>query len=277
MTSINGNFRKPKVLLIDSVTYTRLSMDYTLTSAGYKVTAVKDYNEAMTVISSDVPDVVLLSLKNNDNNIMILRNLKEYFRLYLDVAKGIEPPVIVLTSDQNSRQAQELQYLGAAEILFKPLNIQELPIIINRTISNRKSSFVQEKKRILIFDGEARSQQLLESILAHELYYFDRSSSESETLVKLKNKKFDLVIFDISSIESDLISVLSKVREIDKDIFVITTSALEHQISENEIQTFNIKASFTKPIDAGELKRVVDNLLGNPKPVLNNNDSKGTS
>ncbi len=246
--------RQPKILIIDSLNYTRLGMDYALTNAGYKVFSAHNSQEAMKVIQSELPDAILLSLRSNDTDgINTLKELKEYFRLRLDIASGAEPPVIVLSAFRNSRQVLDLQYLGASIVLFRPINIHELPEIIDAIIANKHSSVLQEKRKILVFDAEIRSCTFLQSVLAHETYSFETSESEAETMAKIKNKRFDLIILDLSSFDSDYRQNLQKIKEIAGKVPIITTSAFGGQISEEQFNELGVFAHFTKPIN---IKRI---------------------
>lgn len=255
--------RQPKVLIIDSLNYTRIGMDYALTNAGYKVSTAHNSQEAMKIIQSELPDVILLSLRSNDaDGIDTLKELKEYFRLRLDIASGAEPPIIVLTAFTNSRQATDLQYLGASIVLFRPININDLPEIIDAVIANKHSSVLQEKRKILIFDAEQRSRSFLQSVLAHETYSFEMSESEAETMAKIKNKSFDLIILDLTSFDSDYKQVLQKIKEMTNDkVPIITISAFGGQISEEQFSEFGIFAHFTKPIDVSGFQSTVDRLM----------------
>lgn len=254
--------RQPKVLVIDSLNYTRLGMDCALTNAGYKVSTAHNSEEAMNIIQSELPDAILLSLRPNDaDGINTLKELKEYFRLRSDIASGAEPPIIILSSFRNSRQALDLQYLGASVVLFKPINIQGLPEIIDSVIANEHNSILQEKRKILIFDAEQRSQSFLQSVLAHETYDFEMSESEAETMTKIKNKRFDLIILDLSSFDNDFMEMLKRIKEMVDKVPIITTSVFGGQISKDQFSQLGIFAHFTKPINISELQSTVDRLV----------------
>jgi len=268
--------RQRKVLLIDEISYTRLGIDYALTNYGYKVNTARNEEEAMQSITSELPDVIILSLRYNDTNgINILKNMKEYFRLRLDIANKAEPPIIVMIASRNSKQAREIQYLGASLVLFKPINIQELPNIISSVIAKEHKPTHQERKKILIFDSETRSHQFIESVLACESYDFITSESEGETLAKMKKRSFDMAILDLSSFESDVLEALKAIREIAPEMPIITISAFGGQISEKEFENLKIVKHFTKPIDVVDFQNTVDELMGNiPTEAIDNTQNE---
>jgi DNA-binding response OmpR family regulator len=255
--------RQSKVLIIDEISYTRMGIDYALTNYGYKITSTRNNEEAIQNITTERPDVILLSIRSNDTNgLSTLKSLKEYFRLRLDIAQGAEPPIIALSASRNTKQVRELQYLGASIVLFKPINIQELPGIISSVISKGHKPASQERKKILIFDGELRSNQFIESVLAHEVYDFEKCESEAEATAKLRNRKFDLAILDVSSFESEITEVLEQIRGIIPEMPIITISAFDGQISTEDFEKLNIQKHFSKPINVTELQVNVDELMG---------------
>jgi DNA-binding response OmpR family regulator len=255
--------RQPKLLIIDEISYTRLSIDYALTSYGYKVINARNSIEAMQNIAAELPDVILLSLRSSDTSgINTIKSLKEYFRLRLDIAHGAEPPIIALIASRDTKEARDLQYLGASVVLFKPINIQELPGIISSVVSKEHKVTHQERKKILIFDGEVRSHQFIESVLVYETYDFETCESEAETIAKIRNRKFDLMILDISSFESEVIDALKRIRELASEIPIIIMSAFDGQVSAENLEGLNIQKHFTKPINVDELQVIADKLLG---------------
>jgi len=255
--------RQSKVLIIDEISYTRMGIDYALTNYGYKITSTRNNEEAIQNITTERPDVILLSIRSNDTNgLFTLKSLKEYFRLRLDIAQGAEPPIIALSASRNTKQIRELQYLGASVVLFKPINIQELPGVISSVISKGNKTTSQERKKILIFDGEIRSNQFIESVLAHEVYDFEKCESEAEATAKLRNRKFDLAILDVSSFESEITDALKQIREIVPEIPIIIVSAFEGQVSTEDLEKLNIQKHFSKPINVTELQVNVDELMG---------------
>ncbi|MBD3182237.1 hypothetical protein GF312_08095, partial [Candidatus Poribacteria bacterium] len=92
-----STLRKHKVLVVDEISYTRLMLDYTLTSAGYKVSTARNNSKAMQSVSNELPDLILYSVGSSDSdNTGPLKVLKDYFRLRKDIAQSAEPPIVIL-------------------------------------------------------------------------------------------------------------------------------------------------------------------------------------
>ncbi|MBK7025947.1 MAG: sigma-54-dependent Fis family transcriptional regulator [Polaromonas sp.] len=101
-----------------------------LTKAGYEVVSASSWAEAKVLLSDLAPALVLLDMQLPDSN-------------------GLEPlseiaktrPVVMLTAYGNIKQAVEAMRLGAANYLVKPVNLDELEMVIRRAIevNNLKS------------------------------------------------------------------------------------------------------------------------------------------
>ncbi len=254
--------RQQKILIIDEINYTRLMFDYALTSAGYKVSSARNSGEAMHSISVELPDVVLLSFRANDSGAMsILTVLKNYFRLRLDIAQGAEPPTIVLSGSRDTRQAQEAQSQGASEILFKPINMQQLLDSVRTTIENKQNIMPQTRKKVVIFDAETRSEKFLESILTCEMYDIEGTDSEEELIAKIRHGEFDLAIVDLASIKGGVVEVLERVNEVSDDCPVVAIATSTDRISEDELKELGIHIYLVKPLNVDVFRIEVDTLL----------------
>ncbi len=254
--------RRHKILIIDEIAYMRLMLEYALTSSGYKVATARNSSEAMQHISTELPDLILLSLRTADvSGGPILMALKDYFRLRLDIAQGAEPPIIVLSALRDPKQNREMQSLGVSMIIPKPINMQELLESVKLTITNRKQVVLQARRKIAIFDTETRSQQFLESILIHETYDIEAADSEAEFLARIKNRKFDLSIIDLASIESDIVGTLESVREMAERMPIVTIATAVDRIPEDKLKEIGIQAHFVKPLNVSAFRSEVDSLL----------------
>lgn len=260
--------RQQKVLVIDEANYTRLILDQILTGSGYKVVVTQDNGEAMQYIASELPDIILLSLRADDAmGMSTLRVLKDYFRLRLDIAQGAEPAIIILSNLKDTRQNREIQYVGVANVLFKPLSIHELLDTLKEVIDNKKQIVVHERQKIMILDSETRSQQFLQSVLAHDTYDIDFSDSEAEFLARIKHRKFDLSIIDMASLENGVIEALKTIMEIAEEMPIVTIATSADRVSHDDLKEIGVQVHFIKPLNIDVFRTEVDALLrASPEP-----------
>lgn len=253
--------RPQKLLIIDEVNYTRLVLSQVLSSKGYKVGTAQNSGEAMQSITAELPDVILLSLRSTDSAVSALRNLKDYFRLRLDVAQGAEPAIIILADLRDTRQTREVMSLGVSHSLARPVNIQELFDSVSSVISSNRTVSPEKRMNIIFIDSETRSQQFLESILTHEVYDIEAANSEAEFLENMKAKKYDLAIMDLSSFDDEMPEILANIGEIAKEMPVITIATSADQVSQDELKELGVHAHFIKPLHTDLFRAEVDTLL----------------
>lgn len=253
--------RPQKLLIIDEVNYTRFVLSQVLSSKGYKVGTAQNSGEAMQSITAELPDVILLSLRGTDSAVSALRNLKDYFRLRLDVAQGAEPAIIILSDLRDTRQTREVMSLGVSHSLARPVNIQELFNSVSSVISSNRTVSPEKRVNIIFIDSETRSQQFLESILTHEVYDIEAANSEAEFLENMKVKEYDLAIMDLSSFDGEMPEILANIGEIAKEMPVITIATSADQVSQDELKELGVHAHFIKPLHTDLFRAEVDTLL----------------
>jgi len=257
--------RQKKLLIIDVIDYPRLVLEHFLTSSGYKVFAARNGIEAVTQISTELPDLILISIRYGDCvGLSALKALKDYFRLRLDLAQRAELPVIILSAAGNSENTHDLMALGVSKVLSKPLNMQDLLNTIESSMQmENEIPRLRQKYKILILDSEVRALQLFVSILADDELYIDTVSSEREFWVKLNapGDKTDLCIINISSVDGEIMKLLKSIRETSDNTYILTISDGDHEIALDDMKLIGIQRNFTKPIDIQIFRDTVDELL----------------
>jgi DNA-binding NtrC family response regulator len=118
------------VLVVDDEAYVRDSLATLLRRRGFDVRAAGGYDEALGSGSLDGVDAVVTDLKMpGKDGTALLRRLSE-----------LEPrlPVIVLTGHGTVPSAVECLKLGAADYLLKPVDPDELLVVLERTMGRRE-------------------------------------------------------------------------------------------------------------------------------------------
>jgi DNA-binding response OmpR family regulator len=116
-----------------------------------------------------------------------------------------------------------------------------------------------ESKTILVVDDEQSIRILYKEELEEEGYTVITASDGDEALRKVKNARPDLITLDIRMPGMDGIEVLHRIREIDKEIPVIMSTAYGEYRDD-----FNVWASdayVIKTANLTELKETIRRLL----------------
>ncbi len=119
-----------KILIVDDDELLNNSLNAVLTRSGYEVVSVLKGEDAFQQILEFQPDVVLLDLYlGSMTGLDILRNLR---------AEKNETPVILITAFSDVNSAVSAIKLGSEDFVLKPLDLEQLEILINKTL-NRKN------------------------------------------------------------------------------------------------------------------------------------------
>jgi DNA-binding NtrC family response regulator len=121
---------KGKILVVDDEANARTALADILRSDGYAVETAGDGFKALGHLDDFAPDVVLTDLNMPGiDGVELLRKVKE---------RDAELPVVLMTAFGGVETAVSAMREGAADYLTKPLNTDELSIVLERTIERTK-------------------------------------------------------------------------------------------------------------------------------------------
>lgn len=112
------------LLIEDDKVFSQLLVDY-LSSKNYLINSAKSWREAKVFLNKNEPDLLLLDVQLPDAN-------------GLDLLIEIDPqiPTLVLTAFGSVQNAVTAMQRGADDYLMKPINIQELELVVERVLEN---------------------------------------------------------------------------------------------------------------------------------------------
>ena len=120
-----------RILVVEDDNATRRGMAQLLTGAGYEVTETASMTEALSLLSSDTPDLVITDLR-----------LAEFNGLYLAAVNPQRIPVIIVTGYADRGLEAEARELGA-DFLLKPVKPSQLLAVVERRlpVTDSRESF----------------------------------------------------------------------------------------------------------------------------------------
>ncbi|MBI4699513.1 MAG: sigma-54-dependent Fis family transcriptional regulator [Nitrospirae bacterium] len=125
---------KGKVFILDDDELILSMLSKVLKKEGYEVRAESRTEDVVKKMRAWSPDIVLLDIRlPNRTGIEILQDIK---------TDGLAAEVIMLTADDTAETAVKAMKLGAVDYLTKPFNIEEVKIVIDKTLE--KESLKQE-------------------------------------------------------------------------------------------------------------------------------------
>ena len=117
---------KPKILIVDDDEAHRQMLEAVLTTEGYDVSEAEDGREAVTSVEKTFFDLILMDIRmKHTDGISALKQIQEV---------GPHIPIVMMTAYASVSTAVETLKLGAHDYLTKPLNVDELKILIEKTL-----------------------------------------------------------------------------------------------------------------------------------------------
>src|SRR5262245_26348238 len=111
-----------RILVVEDDNATRRGMAQLLTGAGYEVAETASMTEAIRLLASDTPDLVITDLR-----------LAEFNGLYLAAVNPQRIPVIIVTGYADRGLETEARELGA-DFLLKPVKPSHLLAVVERRL-----------------------------------------------------------------------------------------------------------------------------------------------
>jgi DNA-binding NtrC family response regulator len=133
--------KKPGILLIDDDKNTANGLKKILLQDGYDTSCAYTGNEALNLIDTEHFDIVITDMKLPDiSGFSILEKVKK---------KDPDIPVIMITAFSSLQTAIDAMKKGADDYLTKPVNIEELELILKK---------IWEKQLLILQNKELRQQ-----------------------------------------------------------------------------------------------------------------------
>jgi len=119
-----------KILVVDDDKVTLWSLKEKLMREGFSVTEAVDGKTFAEALAKGIPELVLLDLQLPDTDgLTLLRTLRE---------EQPQLPVIMITGNTSARTAVEAMKLGAFDYVLKPIDFDELLILVNRALETAR-------------------------------------------------------------------------------------------------------------------------------------------
>lgn len=135
---------KPRILVIDDDNLVCISLKKALTRLDNEVEVCMDGNQAIHAIKTYDPDLILLDIYlTTHNGLELLKIIKN---------EGIDSPVIMITGYADVNIAVSAIKGGALDFLLKPIDMEQLQLVIEKAMENIKLKDEVNKLNTLLED-----------------------------------------------------------------------------------------------------------------------------
>jgi DNA-binding NtrC family response regulator len=165
---------KKRILLVDDEPRVRASLK-TVLEQMYDISEAADAAEGLEVFKRESPDLVLLDvILPGTDGLSVLQTLR---------AENRSVPVIMLTGTKSVKTAVDAMKLGAADYLSKPFDVEELRIVIDRTLNSQELEREVRQLRAQVVQRYAFHNLIGKSPSMQDIYAKIEQVADSRTTV----------------------------------------------------------------------------------------------
>jgi diguanylate cyclase (GGDEF)-like protein len=178
-----------KILVVDDEESVRHTLTELLQIRNFRVTATESAEQALKLLEQNAFDVVLSDLlMPRVDGIALAKTIKEM---------GLNVPVVVMTGYASIETAVESMKAGASDFITKPFNLDQITIVINRTLENKKLQQLAQEREY--FEHLSNTDGLTE--LYNHRYFQNILNIEVERERRYK-RPLSLLMIDIDNFKS---------------------------------------------------------------------------
>jgi putative two-component system response regulator len=182
MRLVNDNVSDARILIVDDELANIMLLESFLEQAGYtNFESVSDSRQVLPRFLAHPPDLVLLDVRMPYlDGFMVMQQLKHR------IAENTFLPIVILTADVTPATKQRALEEGAADFLFKPLDMSEVLLRIRNLLRTRFLHVeVQSQNQILEDRVRERTRELEEAHAAILHHTFELQEAQIETIHRL--------------------------------------------------------------------------------------------
>ena len=240
-------FAGRRVLVVDDEPVARTFAARVLESAGCRVDSVSDGHVALTRLSEQRYDLVLM-----DVQMPLLSGIETTRRLRATSGPNAAVPVLGLSSSADRSTRDEAVAAGMRELLLKPIVAGELVREVHQFLDGQRSPR-EATWRVLVVDDQIVSRRLAEAVLATQGARVRHAADGHEALTALARETFDLVLLDLYMPRLGGIETLIELQRRGDTTPVVVLSGSESSEEHRRALELGARTFVKKPLDRDEL------------------------
>jgi ligand-binding sensor domain-containing protein/signal transduction histidine kinase/DNA-binding response OmpR family regulator len=275
-----------RALVVDDNATNRKVLKQQLTQLGMNATCVDDAGAALKALEDGVNSAAQFDLAVLDYMMPGLDGF-ELGRRIVNDSRFKATRLVLLTSAQQIRSAEDFAALGFAAYLLKPVSQRNLRECLVRVMSvdgakwhertqpivlAERSEGIFDDRLILLAEDNLVNQKVGRQTLAKIGYKVDVVSNGAEAIAAWESGRYHLVLMDCQMPVMDGYQAAREIRLRERGtrhIPIIALTADAMQGTEQQCREAGMDDYLTKPLDRTRLGKTIDRHLGSAAPELN--------
>ena len=182
----------------------------------------------------------------------------------LDIIKKIRPnlpdtQIIAYSSLSNADLSEKVIKAGADNFIIEPFNQEELIQVLSSKRSKGDFHYKsQPKRKMLIVDDEIEILDIFIENFINDGYEVDTSTFAEETISKVKNNKYDLMLVDlVLPGRMNGLDLIQKIRNLLPNIFIIATSGFSGKEMTERVIHAGANSFISKPFEYQDINKII--------------------
>ena len=121
---------------------------------------------------------------------------------------------------------------------------------------------------VLVADSDIHALSNIVELIQRWGHHAEKSETAQDTLEKVEEKQFDLVLLDMSLPDMTAQDLIGKLKELRPDIGIVTMTGTSTNELEKDIRTLGIVYYMSKPVSENILKDILDHISAKKKNAL---------
>lgn len=231
------------ILVVDDLKSVRMTLGRVLEDEGHNVVLAEDGYQAIEAAKQTSFDIIFMDIKMPGiNGVQTFREVKKI---------NPQAAVIMMTAYSVEDLVREALEEGAYAVVYKPFDIENIVSIIESAL---------RKTLILIVDDRFADRETLKAILEERGYSVVTASSGAEALVRVKEKRFDIIFLDVRLPDIDGAQLFEQVEDIDPEVAVIMMTGYSEEESVKRAISQGAYTCIYKPFNIDKILALVGEI-----------------
>lgn len=243
-----------KILVADDETSIRVLCYELFTRSGHEVITVPRGDQALSMLATEKPDLVLLDIHiPGESGLSLLKKMRE---------RNPRLPLVVFSGFVTAELEKQAFEAGAVEVVQKGIEISALRDKILKVLEAKNRLFGdtaagKREEKILVVDDEEPVRRLLVEFFSRKGFSVQAAKNGEEAVQMVEKIKPSVVLLDMRMPGMDGLVTLKKIREIAPEVGVVMATAVQDEEIAKEASALGAYHYVLKPFDLQYLELVV--------------------